>query len=54
LLDTDTCIYALERERGVLERLLAHGPAEIAVSVIKSPPIDHIPRGLRRPERRLQ
>jgi hypothetical protein len=22
--------------------------------MIKSPPIDHIPRGLRRPERRLQ
>jgi tRNA(fMet)-specific endonuclease VapC len=34
LLDTDTCIYALKRERGVLERLLAHSPAEIAVSVI--------------------
>ena len=34
LLDTDTCIYALKRERGVLERLLAHSPAEVAVSVI--------------------
>jgi tRNA(fMet)-specific endonuclease VapC len=34
LLDTDTCIYALKRERGVVERLLAHSPAEIAVSVI--------------------
>jgi tRNA(fMet)-specific endonuclease VapC len=34
LLDTDMCIYALKRERGVLERLLAHSPAEIAVSVI--------------------
>jgi tRNA(fMet)-specific endonuclease VapC len=34
LLDTDTCIYALKRQRGVLERLLAHSPADIAVSVI--------------------
>ena len=34
LLDTDTCIYALKRERGVLERLLAHSPAEVAVSAI--------------------
>ena len=34
LLDTDTCIYALKQERGVLERLLAHSPADIAVSVI--------------------
>ena len=34
LLDTDTCIYALKQERGVLERLLAHARADIAVSVI--------------------
>ena len=34
LLVTDTCIYALKRERGVLERLLAYSPAEVAVSVI--------------------
>jgi tRNA(fMet)-specific endonuclease VapC len=34
LLDTDTCIYALKQERGVLERLLAHSRADIAVSVI--------------------
>jgi tRNA(fMet)-specific endonuclease VapC len=34
LLDTDTCIYALKQQRGVLERLLTHSPADIAVSVI--------------------
>jgi len=34
LLDTDTCICALKLERGVLERLLAHSPEDIAVSVI--------------------
>lgn len=34
LLDTDTCIYALKQQRGVLERLLKHSPADIAVSVI--------------------
>jgi len=34
LLDTDTCIYALKQERGVVQRLLAHGRADIAVSVI--------------------
>lgn len=34
LLDTDTCIYALKHERTVLERLLAHSRADIAVSVI--------------------
>jgi tRNA(fMet)-specific endonuclease VapC len=34
LLDTDTCIYALKQQRGVLERLLAHSPADIAISVI--------------------
>ena len=34
LLDTETCIYALKQQRGVLERLLTHGPADIAVSAI--------------------
>ncbi|HEY4734692.1 MAG TPA: type II toxin-antitoxin system VapC family toxin [Gemmatimonadaceae bacterium] len=34
LLDTDTCIYALKQQRGVLERLLTQSPADIAVSVI--------------------
>ena len=34
LLDTDTCIYALKQERGVLERLLAHARADVAISVI--------------------
>jgi len=34
LLDTDTCIYALKHERGVLERLLAQSRADVAVSVI--------------------
>ena len=34
LLDTDTCIYALKQQRGVLERLLKHSPTDIAVSVI--------------------
>ena len=34
LLDTDTCIYALKQVHTVLERLLAHGRADIAVSVI--------------------
>ncbi len=34
LLDTDTCIYALKQERGVVQRLLAHSRADIAVSVI--------------------
>ena len=34
LLDTDTCIYALKHQRGVLERLLTHSPVDIAVSVI--------------------
>ncbi len=34
LLDTDTCIYALKQEPAVLERLLSHGRADIAVSVI--------------------
>jgi predicted nucleic acid-binding protein len=34
LLDTDMCIDALKQERGVLERLLAHARADIAVSVI--------------------
>jgi hypothetical protein len=34
LLDTDTCIYALKQQRGVLERLLTHSPADIAVSMI--------------------
>ena len=34
LLDTDTCIYALKQERGVLERLLAQSRADVAVSVI--------------------
>ena len=34
LLDTDTCIYALKQVHTVLERLLAHSRADIAVSVI--------------------
>jgi tRNA(fMet)-specific endonuclease VapC len=34
LLDTDTCIYALKHERGVVQRLVAHSRADIAVSVI--------------------
>jgi tRNA(fMet)-specific endonuclease VapC len=34
MLDTDTCIYALKQERVVLERLLSHSRADIAVSVI--------------------
>ncbi|SRR5258708_11655021 len=34
LLDTDTCIYALKQERMVLERLLSHSRADVAVSVI--------------------
>lgn len=34
LLDTDTCIYALKQQRGVLEGLLTNSPADIAVSVI--------------------
>jgi tRNA(fMet)-specific endonuclease VapC len=34
LLDTDMCIYALKQDRAVLERLLSHSRADIAVSVI--------------------
>jgi tRNA(fMet)-specific endonuclease VapC len=34
LLDTDTCIYALKRNREVLDRLLSKERIEIAVSVI--------------------
>jgi tRNA(fMet)-specific endonuclease VapC len=34
LLDTDTCIYALKGREEVLRRLLAHSPAEVALSVI--------------------
>jgi tRNA(fMet)-specific endonuclease VapC len=34
LLDTDTCIYALKGNAGVLERLLSRSPADVAVSVI--------------------
>lgn len=34
LLDTDTCIYALKQQRGVLQRLLSRAPADIGVSVI--------------------
>ena len=34
MLDTDTCIYALKQERGVLGRLLSHARADIAISVI--------------------
>lgn len=34
LLDTDTCIYALKQERGVLEILLSRSRDEIAISVI--------------------
>jgi tRNA(fMet)-specific endonuclease VapC len=33
-LDTDTCIYALKRDAAVLQRLLAHKPEDIALSVI--------------------
>jgi tRNA(fMet)-specific endonuclease VapC len=34
LLDTDTCIYALKQEHGVLEQLLSKRRDEIVVSVI--------------------
>ena len=34
LLDTDTCIFALKRNQTVVERMLAHSRAEVAVSVI--------------------
>jgi hypothetical protein len=34
LLDTDTCIYAPRQSAGVLERLLAQKPEDIAVSVV--------------------
>jgi tRNA(fMet)-specific endonuclease VapC len=34
LLDTDTCIYALKQQPGVLKRLLAQSREDIAVSVI--------------------
>lgn len=34
LLDTDTCIYALKQDRGVLEQLLSKRRDEIVVSVI--------------------
>ena len=34
LLDTDTCIYALNGSERVLERMLSHPPAAISVSVI--------------------
>jgi tRNA(fMet)-specific endonuclease VapC len=34
LLDTDICIYALKRDPAVLENLLAHSRADVALSVI--------------------
>jgi len=34
LLDTNICIYALKQNRRVLDRLLAHSRADVAVSVI--------------------
>jgi tRNA(fMet)-specific endonuclease VapC len=34
LLDTDTCIYALKRNVGVLRRLLAQNRDDVAISVI--------------------
>ena len=34
LLDTNICIYALKQNRAVLQRLLAHSRADVAVSVI--------------------
>ena len=34
LLDTDTCIYALKRNPGVLARLLSRSRADVAVSVV--------------------
>lgn len=34
LLDTDTCIYALKQNAVVLQRLLAHKPEEVAISVL--------------------
>lgn len=34
LLDTDTCIYALKQNPGVLDRLLSRSRADVAVSVI--------------------
>ena len=34
LLDTDTCIFALERNPAVLDRMLSHSRADIAISVI--------------------
>ena len=34
LLDTDTCIYALKRNPGVLGRLLSRSRADVAVSVV--------------------
>jgi tRNA(fMet)-specific endonuclease VapC len=34
LLDTDTCIYAIKQERGVLGRLLSCSRLDVAVSVI--------------------
>jgi tRNA(fMet)-specific endonuclease VapC len=34
LLDTDTCIFALKRNPAVLDRMLSHSRADVAVSVI--------------------
>jgi tRNA(fMet)-specific endonuclease VapC len=34
LLDTNTCVYAIKREPGVLENLQEHGPDDFGISAI--------------------
>jgi tRNA(fMet)-specific endonuclease VapC len=34
LLDTDTCIYALKQDRGVLQKLMSRSREDIAISVM--------------------
>ena len=34
VLDTNTCIYALKLEGGVVERLKDHSPADLGVTII--------------------
>ena len=34
LLDTNTCVYAIKREAGVLENLQEHGPDDFGISAI--------------------
>jgi len=35
LLDTNTCIYALKRRRGTVDRLRQHSPEELGVTIIR-------------------